>query len=118
MKDSAQKGLVLLARRNKVTTIEPINREENAKLFAALDSYPHHAFSPSGRRNVCHRFGIVDQQLEATLLFYQPPGDYATESERRAAELARLLGAIEAVVKPVPKRKAAPTGKQKGGFKC
>ena len=117
MKDSAQKGLVLVASLNKVTTIEPINREENAKLFAALDSYPHHAFSPVGRRNVCHRFGISDADLELCLCAYVHP-DAPPEIERRAAELARLLGAIEAVVKPVPERKAASKGKRKGGAKC
>jgi hypothetical protein len=118
VKDSAQKGLVLVASRNKVTTIEPINREENAKLFAALDSYPHHAFSPEGRRNVCRRFGISDEQLEATLLAYVRPGEYATEAERRAADLAHSLRAIEAVISP-PKRKEAPKGKQKkGAAKC
>ena len=117
MKDSAQKGLVLVASRNKVTTIEPINREENAKLFAALDSYPHHAFSPEGRRNVCRRFGITDGQLEATLLAYERPGEYASEAERRAACLAQSLQAIEAVINP-PKRKSALKGKQKGGPTC
>ena len=104
MKDSAQKGLVLLARQNKVTTTDPINRQANTKLFAALDSYPHHAFSPEGRRNVCRRFGITDEQLEATLLAYERPGDYASEAERRAACLAQSLQAIEAVIN-TPKRK-------------
>lgn len=97
MKDSTHEELVLLARLNKVTTTDPINRQANAALFAALDSCPHHAFSPEGRRNVCRRFHINDEQLEATL--------YASEAERRAACLAQSLQAIESVINP-PKRKA------------
>lgn len=112
MKDSAQKGLVLLARQNKVTTTDPINRQANAALFAALDSYPHHAFSPEGRRNVCRRFHINDEQLENTLLVYERPGEYASEAARRAACLAQSLQAIEAVINP-PKRKV-PARKGKG----
>ena len=116
MKDSAQKGLVLVASRNKVTTTDPINRQANTKLFAALDSYPHHAFSPSGRRNICRRFRITDERLEATLLAYERPGGYASEAERRAACLAQSLQAIEAVINP-PKRKPTTT-KRKGAAKC
>ncbi|GAB3877150.1 hypothetical protein GCM10028824_36540 [Hymenobacter segetis] len=99
----------LPGQQDKVTTIEPINREENAKLFA---------FSPEGLRNVCRRFGITDEKLEATLLDYVRPGEYAIEAERRAADIARVLGAIEAVVKSAPKHKAAMKGKQKGGATC
>ena len=92
-------------------------RAQWSALFAALDSYPHHAFSPEGRRNVCRRFGITDGQLEATLLAYERPGEYASEAERRAACLAQSLQAIEAVINP-PKRKSALKGKQKGGPTC
>lgn len=87
-------------------------------LHLALDSYPHHAFSPEGRRNICRRFAITDEQLEATLLVYVRPGEYASEAERRAADLAQSLRAIEVAVKPAPNRKRAPKGKQKGGAKC
>jgi hypothetical protein len=118
MKDSAQNIFESVGTCLKYTTNPAINRQANAALFAALDSYPHHAFSPEGRRNVCRRFRITDEQLEATLLAYEQPGEYASEAERRAADLARVLGAIEAVVKPTPKRKAALKGKQKGGAKC
>ena len=115
MKDSAQKSLVLVASRNKVTTIEPINREEDTKLFAALDSYPHHAFSPEGRRNVCRRFAITDAQLEATLLDYVRPGDYASETERRAADLVQSLQAIEAVINSPKRKTTARKGKGSTG---
>lgn len=115
MKDSAQKGLVLLARRNKVTTTEPINRQANTKLFAALDSYPHHAFSLEGRRNICRRFGITDEALEAALLVYVRPGDYATEAERRAAYLAQSLQAIDAVINPPKHKTTARKGKGSTG---
>ena len=103
-----------LSKDNEPTTL----RSRWPALHLALDSYPHHAFSPEGRRNVCRRFGITDGQLEATLLVYQRPGDYASEAECRAADLARVLGAIEAVVNPAPKRKASPKGKRKGGAVC
>ena len=84
-------------------------------LFLALDSYPHHAFSNQGRRNLCKRHGIDDDQLEACLVAYVHP-DVLPEAERRAADLAHALRAIAAVIDP-PKRKAAPRGRQKGA-KC
>ena len=117
MKDSAQNIFESVGTCLKYTTNPAINRQANAALFAALDSYPHQAFSPEGRRNVCRRFRITDEQLEATLLAYERPGEYAGEAERRAAYLAQSLRAIEAVINP-PKRKAAPKGKRKGGAKC
>jgi hypothetical protein len=86
-------------------------------LFISLDSYPMHCFSEAGRASICKRHGISDAELELCLCAYVHP-DAPTETERRAAELARLLGAIEAAVKPAPKRKTAPKGKQKGGAKC
>ena len=80
-------------------------------LFVSLDAYPLHCFSEAGRASLCKRYSITDEQLEAALLAYVAV-DAPNEAERRAADLARVLGAIEAVVKPVPK------GKRKGGKPC
>ena len=80
-------------------------------LFVSLDAYPLHCFSEAGRASICKRHHITDEQLEAVLLVYVHP-DAPTEAKRRAADLARVLGAIEAVVKPTSK------GKRKGGKPC
>ena len=90
-----------------------LHRAQWPALHLALDSYPHHAFSPGGRRNLCRRFGLTDEQLEGTLLAYERPGDYANEAERRAACLAQALRVIEAVISP-PKRKPTTARKGKG----
>ena len=87
------------------------HRAQWPALHLALDSYPHHALSEIGRQNTCKRFGISDADLELCLCAYVHP-DAPTEIERRAADLARVLGAIEAVVK------LAPKGKRKGGKPC
>ena len=86
-------------------------------LFISLDAYPLHCFSEAGRVTITKRHGITDEQLEAVLLAYVHP-DALPEGERRAAELARLLGSIEAVVKPALKRNKAPKGKRRGGAPC
>lgn len=80
-------------------------------LLVSLDAYPLHCFSEAGRVSLCKRYAITDEQLEAALLAYVPV-DAPTEAERRAADLARVLGAIEAAVKTVPK------DKRKGGKLC
>lgn len=85
-------------------------------LHLALDSWPHHALSEIGRQNTCKRFGISDAELEKVLCAYIQC-NAPTEAERRAGGLARVLCAIEAVVKPTPKRKAAQKPR-KGGASC
>ena len=89
-------------------------RQRWPKLFLALDSYPHHAFSNEGRRNICARHQVDDATLEACLVAYIHP-DALPEAERHAADLAHALRVIESVVIPAQKRKAAPKGWQKGG---
>lgn len=114
MKVNAQDVLALPGQLCKSTQISAIKREENAVLFAALDAYPHHAFSIPGRRNICKRHGITDVELEAALLAYVPL-DAPTEAERRAADMARLLSAIEAAVNPSRTPSARKSKGQKGG---
>lgn len=89
-------------------------RQRWPKLFLALDSYPHHAFSNEGRRNICARHRIDDATLEACLVAYVHP-NALPEAERRAADLAHALRVIEEVLAPAPKRKAAPKGQRRGG---
>jgi hypothetical protein len=91
-------------------------RQRWPKLFCSLDSYPHHAFSSEGRKNICARHGIDDATLEACLSAYVHP-NALPENERRAEALAHVLRVIEATVMPATKRKAASKGQQKGG-KC
>ena len=117
MKDSAQNVLVMLGRQYKCTQKTIIKREQKPLLHAALDAYPHHAFSVTGQRNICKRHGVTDPELGAVLLTYERP-DEPTEAERRAADLAHVLRVIEAAVTPVPKRKAAPRKAKKGGGAC
>ena len=76
-------------------------------LFVSLDAYPLHCFSEAGRASNCKRHRITDEQLDNVLLVYVHP-DAPTEAERRAADLARVFGAIE----------PAPKGKRKGGKPC
>lgn len=82
-------------------------------LFISLDAYPLHCFSEVGRASICQRHRITDDQLEAALLAYVNP-DAPTEAQQ-AADLSSLVGVIQAVVKPAPKRKASP--KKKGARK-
>ena len=116
MRDAIPKSLSVVGSLSKDSQ-NALYRAQWPALHLALDSYPHHALSEIGRQNTCKRFGISDADLELCLCAYVHP-DAPTEIERRAAELVRLLGAIEAVVKPALKRKAAPKGKRKGGAKC
>ena len=105
--------LILLGGECKGTTKAVINRENNAKLFASLDAQPLHAYSPTGRRNMCRRFGLTDAELESALLNYERPGELS-EAERRAANLAESLRVIESVISPA-RRKTATKGKAKKG---
>ena len=102
---------------DKATNKQVIKREETPLLYSSLDAYPHHAFSATGRRNVCKRHGVTDPELGAVLLVHMRSGE-PTEAERRAADLAHVLRVIEAAVTPVPKRKAAPRKAKKGGGAC
>jgi hypothetical protein len=83
------------------------------KLFLSLDAYPLHSFSEAGRASICQRHKITDTQLEAALLAYVHP-EAPTEAQQ-AADLTNLVGVIQDVVKPTPKRKASP--KKKGARK-
>lgn len=108
----AKVGELLLSKDSQNTLL----RQRFPKLFLALNSYPHHAFSNVGRQNVTKRHGIDDCQLESCLVAYIHPGELS-EAERRAADLAHALRVIEEVVTSTSKRKAAPKGHRKGD-KC
>jgi hypothetical protein len=109
VKTNSLNTLRLVGDQGKDSSQLAIMRGANPQLFAALDCYPFHAFSPEGRRNVCARFKLTDTELESALLAYERSGE-PTEAERRAADMLALLRVIEEAV--TPKRK--PT-KQKGG---
>lgn len=111
VKANSLNTLHLVGDQRKDSSYSAIIRGASPKLFAALDCYPFHAFSPEGRRNVCARFGLTDSELEKALLAYERPGEL-TEAERRAADMLNLLRVIEVAVTP----KSKPT-KQRGGKK-
>jgi hypothetical protein len=112
VKANSLNTLRLVGDQDKDSTKAAIMRGASPELFAALDCYPFHAFSPEGRRNVCARFGLTDAELESALLAYERPGE-PTEAERRAADMQELLRVIEEAV--TPKRKIAARKGQKGG---
>jgi hypothetical protein len=111
VKANSLNTLHLVGDQYKDSSLSAIMRGANPELFAALDCYPLHAFSPEGRRNVCARFRLTDAELESALLAYERPGE-PTEAERRAADMLELLRVIGEAV--APKRKST---KQKGGKK-
>jgi hypothetical protein len=114
VKANSLNTLCLVGDQYKDSSKSVIMRGANPKLFAALDCYPLHAFSPEGRRNVCARFKLTDVELESALLAYERPGE-PTEAERRATDMLELLRVIEEAV--TPKRKPAtrkPTKKEGG----
>ena len=89
-------------------------RVKRPALFVSLDAYPLHCFSQAGRASICKRHGIADAELELVLCAYVHPD--APTVAQQAADLADLFGAVQAVVKTTPKRKAAP--KRKGATLC
>lgn len=91
-------------------------RQRYPQLFNLLDSVPFQAFSPVGKRNVSRRFHLTEQELEGVILTYERP-DEPTEAERRAADLAHLLGVIEAAVTPARKPTAQKGKAKKGGVR-
>lgn len=114
MKANSLSTLRLVGDQDKDSPKSVIMRGANPKLFAALDCYPLHAFSPEGRRNVCARFKLADAALESALLAYERPGE-PTEAERRAADMLELLRVIEEAVTPNRKPATRKPTKQKGG---
>jgi len=98
-------------------TKDQVHRQQYPRLFCLLDAVPFHAFSETGRANICRRFSVSDEELERCLLVYQHPGAPATEAERRALDMAALLHVISEAVTPPTKRgnRKAPTKKAKGG---
>ena len=114
MKANSLNTLRLVGDQGKDSPKSAIMRDANPELFAALDCYPMHAFSPEGRRNVCTRFGLTDAELETALLAYERP-DEPTEAERRAADMLELLRIVEEAV--TSKCKPAARKGQKGAVK-
>jgi hypothetical protein len=113
VKANSLNTLRLVGDQGKDTNHPAIMRGDNPKLFAALDCYPIHAFSPEGRRNVCARFKLTDAELETVLCAYERPNEL-TEAERRAADMLELLRVIEEAVTPKGKSATRKVGK-KGG---
>jgi hypothetical protein len=114
VKANSLNTLRLVGDRDKGSTHAVITRQTTPLLFAALDCYPLHAFSEEGRRNICARFKLTDEELESAVLNYERPGE-PTEDERRAADMLKLLRVIEEAVTPKRKQLTRKPAKEKGG---